>query len=58
MQDRYYKKYNIKCDFNSLSDIILYSKIEKRGFLIKKGGMEICRKKLDGGIKININLID
>lgn len=46
------KRFGFNINFNLLSDIVLYSKVETRGFLIKyKGESFICKKDitLNGG---------
>ena len=41
------KRFGFSIDFKLLADVRLYSSIEKRGFLLKKGGVEVtCREVL------------
>ena len=41
------KRFGCNVDFNLLSDIVLYSKVETRGFLIKhKGDFFKCKKDI------------
>lgn len=40
----YEKKLKIICDLSVLSDLLLYDKIETRGFLIYINGVKICQK--------------
>ena len=39
-------RFDINIIFNPLCDIVLYRKIEKRGFRIKEGNIELCQKNL------------
>jgi hypothetical protein len=51
-------RYDITIEFNNLADIMLYKKIETRGFLIINGrGDKICQKeiKLSGETLMKIN---
>lgn len=48
------RRFGINCNFNDLADLLLYSKIEKRGFLVIIGGESIkCLNstKLSGVVK-------
>lgn len=40
-------RYRLEVDFKNFADIVLYKKIEKRGFLIvNEGGQKICQENL------------
>lgn len=44
------KRFNIDVDVSQLADVVLYRKIETRGFLIVAGeGKEICQNKITYG---------
>jgi hypothetical protein len=39
-------RFNINIIFNSVADILLYTKIESRGFRVIEGGTELCLNRL------------
>ena len=55
------RRFNVDVYVQQLSDVVLYSKIETRGFLIlTKAGEALCKKeiKFDGGKMMKRNLND
>ena len=52
------KKLEIELEANQIYDLILYQKIEKRGFRVVYGGKELCPNTIEyaGQIKIPKNL--
>lgn len=47
INDSLSKRFNIKCDVSNLADVVLYRKIETRGFLIEeKEDSAQCQKHL------------
>jgi hypothetical protein len=50
-------RFNVNIEYNLLCDIILYQKIESRGFRVIEGGTELClnRLVLDGQTAKNKN---
>lgn len=39
-------RYHVNVDFKTYPDIVLYKKIEKRGFLVHEGDEKICQESL------------
>lgn len=48
------KRFNIAVDVSQLADIVLYGKVETRGFLVlNEAGKELCQKNIIcGGVKV------
>jgi len=46
---KYSVRFKIKCSFKALPDLVLYRRIESRGFLIKEGDTNLCQKFLKLG---------
>lgn len=48
------KRFNICVEFNALADVVLYKKIETRGFLIiDNEGKKLCQNSIKcGGVKV------
>ena len=57
IRDALFNKFSIYVTADNLADVVLYSKIETRGFLLEIAGEEICRStlKLDTLIAMNKN---
>lgn len=47
INDSLSRRFNFNIDVSALADIVLYNKIETRGFLIvSKGGTELCQRNI------------
>ena len=56
INDSLTKRFNICVDVSTLADIVLYRKIESRGFLVYSEGKELCQNNIIcHGVKVTLN---
>lgn len=47
MQDLIYKRLHFRLNANQIFDMLLYDKIEKRGYRVEYGGERMCRNSVE-----------